>query len=171
MNEKMMQIKNVRFGSVLVVTTLLAFVLTSMELRAAEPIPNEREVSNAQAAEFLTECMFSDDAIDRSTPEGKYACCSKSLGFCVVCPASPTEKCTLHPHSISGENPLLQQVIVFDVLAPTLPSSEQTNPRTDSLNSLRNWLRRSTDEKESYESKGEQPSKVDNSSGIDARYL
>ena len=152
-----MQIKNVRVGSVLVVTILLAFALTSMEVWAEEPIPREREVSNAVAAELLTECILSDDAIDRHTPEGKYACCSKSLGFCVVCPASPTEKCTLHPNSISGENPLLQQVIVFDVLAPTLPSSEQTNPRTDSLNLLRNWVRRNTDEKESYESKGEQP--------------
>ncbi len=153
MNEKMMQIRNVRVGSVLVVTTLLAFALSSMEVWAAEPIP----VSNPKAAELLTECILSDDAIDRHTPEGKYACCSESLGFCVMCPASPTEKCTLYPNSISGENPLLQQVIVFDVLAPTSPSSEQTNPRTDSLNLLRNWVRRNTDEKESYESKGEQP--------------
>ena len=158
MIKKMMQIENVRVGGAVGVTILLAFALTSMDVWAAEPIPEERELSNAEATDFLTECLFSDDAIDRSTPEGKYACCSKSLGYCVMCPASPTENCTLHPHSISGENPLLQQVIVFDVLAPTSPSSDQADPRADSLNSLRNLLRRSndkTDENESYDSKGE----------------
>jgi hypothetical protein len=158
MIEKMMQIEDVRVGGAVGVTILLAFALTSMDVWAAEPIPEERELSNAEATDFLTECVLSDDAIDRSTPEGKYACCSKSLGYCVMCPASPAENCTLHPHSISGENPLLRQVIVFDVLAPTSPSSEQTNPRTDSLNILRNWLRRTnpeTDQKENYESKEE----------------
>ena len=158
MTRKMMKIENVRFGGAVGVTILLAFALTSMDVWAAEPIPEERELSNAEATDFLTECLLSDDPIDRSTPEGKYACCSKSLGYCVMCPASPTENCTLHPHSLSGENHLLQQVIVFDVVAPTSPSSEQTNPRNDSLNALRNWLRRNkpkTDEKESYESKEE----------------
>jgi hypothetical protein len=158
MSNMMRKFRYVFGGGALVVTIFLAFALTGMEAWAAEPIPEERKLSNPEAADFLTQCILSDDAIDRSTSEGKYACCSKSLGYCVMCPASPTENCTLHPHSISGENPLLQQVIVFDVLAPTSPSSDRADPRTDSLNSFRNLLRRSNDkigENERYDSKGE----------------
>jgi len=144
----------VRLGTTLVCAFVLVLTLTSINGWAGEPIPQERTLSNGEAVDFLTLCMLSDDAKDANTPAGAYACCSKSLGFCVKCPPSPADACTLHPSPASGQHPFVIEIIDPGVFAPTSPQPDRTNPRDSSMNAMRNFLQRNktaTEEDEKYE--------------------
>ena len=129
----------VRLGTTLVCALVLALTLTSIHGWAAEPI---RTLGNGEAADFLTQCMLSDGTTEANTPEGAYACCSKSLGFCVKCPPSPADACTLHPTPASGQHPFVIEIIDPGVFAPTSPQPDRTNPHDGSMNALRNFLQR-----------------------------
>ena len=50
-----------------------------------------------RGADWLTRCALADDARTATNPAGGVACCSNSLGYCVVCKAG--EKCTKTPTS------------------------------------------------------------------------
>ncbi len=140
----------VRLGTILVCAIVLAFTLTAIDGWADEPIPQERILSNPEASDFLQDCILSEDATEASTPDGAYACCSKSQNYCVKCPPSPADACTLHPSPLSGNHPFVIEIIDPGVFAPASPQPDQKTPRDSSLNVLRNILERNKAAEEEY---------------------
>ena len=73
--------------TILVGSLLMMFFLFSAPVSAAP-------VSNTEAASLMGNCMLTDD--HRMVPmkvEGRAKCCSKSLGYCIYCPANLPRKC------------------------------------------------------------------------------
>ena len=154
MKKILVRAKSVDLGGALIVAIALACACGGVNAWAAEPTPEERTLSNGEAADFLTQCMLEGDAREASTEAGAYACCSETQGYCVKCPPSPSQACTLHPTPASGKNPFIIEIIDPGVFAPTSSTPDTIGPRAGSLNALRNFLVRNkaaADEEKKYE--------------------
>ena len=81
-----------------------------------------RKVNNATASNLMSQCLLADDnktALGSSKPQ-KVACCSRSLGYCVVCLTSGAGKCDKVSYSARPAS----------LLKPVAPNAGQLAPNT-----------------------------------------
>lgn len=75
----------------IVIVTLIALSFSTSLVAAKKGRP----VTNSQCVNLASACMLSSDAkVANSTT--RVACCSKSLGYCVVVPKDLSKSCTKH---------------------------------------------------------------------------
>ena len=90
-----------------------------------------RKVSNNTAASLLTNCLLaSDGSTILSKPTGRMVkCCSKSLGFCVICPTDGKKRCTKRAYSSRPTIGLKDTApTTGDVAAPPKTSKRRVRP-------------------------------------------
>lgn len=99
----------------LVTSFLLIFFLFSAPASAAK-------VPNKEAASLMSQCMLDSKATYPDMKvEGRAKCCSKSLGYCIYCPANKGRKCikTAHSSTIDRDWNKINSPTTGGVVAPT----------------------------------------------------
>lgn len=105
-----------RHRTYLVTGFLLIFLLFSAPASAAPTVPNK------EAASLMSQCMLDSKATyPEMKVEGRAKCCSKSLGYCIYCPANKGRKCikTAHSSTIDRDRNKINLPPTGGVVAPT----------------------------------------------------
>lgn len=88
-----------------------------------------KKVSNHAAADLISQCNLAGGTTSEPEGNGLYTkCCSKSLGYCIICRQDGTGKCNKTSYSVRPNNTHLSQEPNANVFAPEPEPENQHLP-------------------------------------------